>query len=131
MTNKSTYKNATQEKEEKYAETVPQLESLKIFSLVLPKWATENKKDIAFFINAKSDQGDGLEVQTSMSKNGTMEDLEEINYLLGKNEELFRLKFLYHALEEYSKDPDFNFKKATNDLYKKLNNIINDINPKK
>lgn len=131
MTNKSTYKDATKEKEKEYAEKVPELESLKIFSLVLPKWAAENQKDIGFIIQGKSQQADGLEVQTSMSRNGTIEDLEQINYLLSKHEELFRLKFLYHVLEEYSKDPDFSFKKAMNDIYKKLDNIIKDLHPNK
>lgn len=131
MSNKSTYKNATEEQEQEYAEKVPELECLKVFSLVLPRWAAENQKDIGFIIQGRSQQADGLEVQTSMSKNGTIDDLEQVNYLLAKHEELFRLKYLYHVLEEYSKDPDFSFKKSMSDIYKKLDNIIKDLNPNK
>lgn len=59
MSNKSTYKNATEEKEQEYAEKVPELECLKVFSLVLPRWAAENQKDIGFIIQGRSQQADG------------------------------------------------------------------------
>ena len=127
----STYKDATPDSEQKYANEIPQLESIKVFSLVLPKWAAENKKDISFLFKATASQSDGLEVQTGMSKNGKMQDLEDINYLLSKQEELMRLKFLYHTLEEYSKDPTFSFKRATNDLYKRIDDLLKTLYPNK
>lgn len=131
MSKKSTYRNTTDEKELQHAEAVPQIDAFKLFSLVLPKWAYENEKGVSFLVKADPSSADGLEIQTGMSKNATMEDLDNVMHLLERNEEFLRMKFLFHAMEEYSKDPNFSFKKVLNDLHKRLESLASELHPGK
>lgn len=108
MVNKSSFKNATPQKEEQFLDSFLELDSLRIFCRKIFHWCkeTNNSIDINISIDPKKK---GTLINMGMQKGAKMEDAEVAVTLLHKDEELVKLENIYMALQELNIESEYDF----------------------